>query len=336
MNSKRTKLYVGLFVTGGLIILISGLIWLGASRYFEKGYMVVAYFNESVQGLKTNAAVKYRGVPVGRVVSIRLAPDNRLVEVVMKLDPECRLQDKTEVLAAQLKITGITGSMFIELDRKDTLDIRTRSFSLDFEPEYPVIDTIPSDIKQFMEQVNQTLDQLNALEIENISKRTISIMENLNRILQDQKIKQIFSDAQQLFSNLNSLTGQPQWQSILTSLNQSGTRLNQVLDQASTSLETLGRILNDTGAILEENRPTLRAAIKEFKATGTQAHQLMLDSQKTVRSGKTSLQNLYRQLSTISRKLDQASETLNDALERIRQQPSQLLFSNPPKPRKVE
>jgi ABC-type transporter Mla subunit MlaD len=285
--------------------------------------------------LETNAAVKYRGVPVGRVISIQVAPDNRLVEVVMKLDPESRLQGKTEDLAAQLKITGITGSMFIELDRKDALTTEVASFDLAFQPKYQVIDTVPSDIKQFMEQVNQTLDQLNALEIESISTQIIAIMENLNTIIEDKKIRQIFSDAHELLSSLTRLAQRPQWERILKSAETSGAKLNTVLDELSTSLDLVQRVIKRTDGILKENRDTLETALQEFKATGSQARELMQEGRTTVSSGQANLERLFRQLSTIARKLDQAAETLNDALERIRQQPSQLLFSEPPKPREL-
>src|SRR5512139_4319213 len=128
--SSRT---LGLFVTLGIII------WVGASKYFEKGDRYVTYFNESVQGLQQDSAVKYRGVDVGRVEEIRVAPDNRLIEVIMKI----RLKEEVEKNnVAYLRVVGITGIVFIELDRRNPEE-EDLSPRLDFASEYPIIPSRP-------------------------------------------------------------------------------------------------------------------------------------------------------------------------------------------------
>lgn len=48
MASQRTKFAVGLFVASGIGITLMAIIWLGMSRYLEKGQFYAAYFNESV------------------------------------------------------------------------------------------------------------------------------------------------------------------------------------------------------------------------------------------------------------------------------------------------
>jgi len=99
---------------GGIIIGAGIIVWIGASKYFQKGATYVTFFDESVQGLQMDSSVKYRGVDVGRVERIRVAPDYKLVEVVMKVELEGDLQQNT---VARLKTAGITGIVFIELDR---------------------------------------------------------------------------------------------------------------------------------------------------------------------------------------------------------------------------
>ena len=84
MHKQSTKFKIGLFLIGILLLTVAILIWLGASRYFEDSQTAVAYFSESVQGLESDSPVKFRGVPVGRIKKIRMAPDGRLIEVVME------------------------------------------------------------------------------------------------------------------------------------------------------------------------------------------------------------------------------------------------------------
>ena len=50
-------------------------------KYFQKGSVYVTYFDESVQGLQVDSIVKFRGVDIGTVRKIGVAPDQRLVEV---------------------------------------------------------------------------------------------------------------------------------------------------------------------------------------------------------------------------------------------------------------
>ena len=90
MATEARKFRVGVFTLVAVAILIGTIIWLGASRFFERTLRLDTYFSESVQGLEPGAAVKYRGVPSGRVEEIRIAPDGDLIEVVMSMDPDQR------------------------------------------------------------------------------------------------------------------------------------------------------------------------------------------------------------------------------------------------------
>ncbi|HID45743.1 MAG TPA: MCE family protein, partial [Chromatiaceae bacterium] len=76
MESKVNYTIVGLFV----VLLTSGLLgfayWLAKHGSQEDYVTYRVYMSESVAGLTTDAAVKYRGVDVGTVTRMELAPDN--------------------------------------------------------------------------------------------------------------------------------------------------------------------------------------------------------------------------------------------------------------------
>ena len=78
MATEARKLRVGIFVIIAVVIGLGAAIWLGASRYLADESQAVTFFSESVQGLDPGAAVKYRGVPAGRVDQIKIAPDGDL------------------------------------------------------------------------------------------------------------------------------------------------------------------------------------------------------------------------------------------------------------------
>ncbi|PKN84826.1 MAG: hypothetical protein CVU51_09805 [Deltaproteobacteria bacterium HGW-Deltaproteobacteria-1] len=135
MSTNSSKFLIGLFVIIGLMLLSATIIWVGASRILMKGSLYAVYFDESVQGLQVDSAIKYRGVEIGTVQSIGVAPDYRLIEVIMKIDLESNMEHQT---IASLKTAGITGIVFIELDRIAEGEL-SGSPKLSFKSDYPVI-----------------------------------------------------------------------------------------------------------------------------------------------------------------------------------------------------
>lgn len=155
MANRKTKLTVGLFVIIGIILAVLAVIWLGMAHIFEKGRLVAAYFDESVQGLQKDSPVKYRGVSIGRVDSIHVAPDGNLIEVIMKI--ESNLNNPAEVVG-QLKSVGITGLVFIELEQKlpnETIVLPNNSFPT----RYPVIATKTSNMANIILEVENLIDR---------------------------------------------------------------------------------------------------------------------------------------------------------------------------------
>ena len=64
------------------------MLWLSSGKYYRKSYDTYeTYMTESVSGLNLNAPVRYRGVDVGRVRKIALAPGN-VEQVQVTLDIE--------------------------------------------------------------------------------------------------------------------------------------------------------------------------------------------------------------------------------------------------------
>jgi phospholipid/cholesterol/gamma-HCH transport system substrate-binding protein len=72
---------LGLFILLALGVMIGTLFWLGAQRFQRMSFPAVTYFDESVQGLDVGSPVKFRGVTVGTVSDITIAPDHRHVQV---------------------------------------------------------------------------------------------------------------------------------------------------------------------------------------------------------------------------------------------------------------
>jgi phospholipid/cholesterol/gamma-HCH transport system substrate-binding protein len=177
MAGRTSKFLIGIFVITGTVLAAVIIIWVGAADVFRKGSIYVTYFDESVQGLQADSIVKYRGVAVGKVKSIKVAPDDRLIEVVMKVDLSSDLQNHTE---AQLRTTGITGIVFIELDQVRPGE-KSSSPRINFQNSYPVIPSRRSEISRLLADTNEIMKSIKAVDFKGLSdqlKNTTLAVEN--------------------------------------------------------------------------------------------------------------------------------------------------------------
>jgi phospholipid/cholesterol/gamma-HCH transport system substrate-binding protein len=311
MDSQKTKFTVGLFVACGVGIALVAVIWLGMSRIFEKGQFYAAYFNESVQGLDKDSPVKYRGVPIGRVERINVAPDSKLIQVVLKIEGVEKLESD---MLAQLKSVGITGSMFVEIDRKREGE-PDLSPQLSFPTEYPVVSSKPSEISQILRGIDDVLKKIKSVDLEGISDRVKLNLDELKQAIADADIKGI-SDRVQL-----SLED-----------------LRQAIADANVKKvsKCLTDLLERADRILIKNEKTINKDLVELSKTLENASAFFGKGSSLVVKVDDSYSYIERQLLIIAQNLEKASENLDRLTELLADQPSQLIFGEPPKPRKLE
>lgn len=108
------KRWTGLFLAGGVLVLISTLMWLGGSRLGRERIPVVCEIrSESVEGLSVGGKVSLRGLDVGRIVAIGLdSADPEILRISLELDPDAPVHRDAK---ASLEIFGITGLKYLEL-----------------------------------------------------------------------------------------------------------------------------------------------------------------------------------------------------------------------------
>ena len=177
MSARSSKFLIGLFVIIGALMCAAITIWIGAAGVFTKGSLYTTYFDESVQGLQVDSAIKYRGVEIGKVQSIKVAPDYRLIEVVMKIDLAGDLPNQT---VAALTSAGITGIVFIELDRIKPGEL-LNSPKITFKSSYPVIPSRRSGIGRFLADTGIIMQNIKDIDIKGISNQ----LKNTSKAIED-------------------------------------------------------------------------------------------------------------------------------------------------------
>ncbi len=368
MPSLKTKFSVGLFVMIGFAVIIIAVIWLGMSHYLTGGKIYVAFFDESVQGLEKDSAVKYRGVSIGRVYDIRVALDSNLIEVQMMIERGPRLEGD---MVAQLKSVGITGIMFIELDRKGNLE-PDRSPIIDFPTQFPVIPTKPSEIKKFTTGVMEGLEQFKTFDFSGVSKRLNKTLTHIEQTITDARIKQMSIDIRASLNRLNAVLTPENWRRTLTSIERAAdafdtfskdadqtanrltetvlradrilsdnekefgqaiSRLKTLLHQADTVLQESGSVIAETGTHFSELKQEMTRTLVNLEKS---IDDVLDNGNAFISKTDTRFSELQQQLTQTLQNLEASIEKLNLFLESISDQPSQLLFGQPKLPRRIE
>lgn len=332
MPSQRIKFTVGLFVASGIAIAVIAVIWLGMSRFLEKGQYYATYFNESVQGLNRDSPVKYRGVSIGRVEKVDVAPDSRLIEVILKIESGQQLDNQ---IVTQLKSVGITGSMFIELDRKKAGE-PDASPLLTFPSEYPIVASKPSEITQLLRGIDDVLNQIRSLDLEGISDRVKLVLETTNQTILDANVRGISANVTSSLEDIRTILARDRWEAITRSLEQAGRSLNSLMKKADNNLNITQGTLTRVEKMVADNERNIRSAIEDFGVAMKNATAFLKQGASLVDGADASFSDLSRHLLVTAQNLERASENLNRLTELLAENPSQLLFGEPPQPRKLQ
>jgi phospholipid/cholesterol/gamma-HCH transport system substrate-binding protein len=295
MAKQKTNLIIGLFVILGVLMGVVAIIWVGATSYFQKGSTYISYFDESVQGLQLNSAVKFRGVDVGLVESIRVAPDNRHIGVVMKINMRDDLQ---KAAVAQLQSAGITGIMFVGLDLRKPGE-PDYSPKIDFPSEYPIIPSRPSEMQRLVAGANEIVQKFNQIDAKGISDQLIATTKAAEDLIKGKQVTSILARVDAAAGNLERLTA----------------KADKVLGEAG----------------LDKTMVEVREAIKGAQAMLATINNEILAMKLPATLGEA--REIGRELQATSNNLRQGSETLEMLLQRIYDRPSDLLFGKPPKKR---
>jgi phospholipid/cholesterol/gamma-HCH transport system substrate-binding protein len=111
---RENEFAVGLVVIAALAVVMGGALWLSGAHFGKTEKTVTARFR-TVGGLGVGNPVVLRGVRVGRVEAIRLAPGN-WVEADLKIYSGVSLPDKPAVIAASASLFGEWAATLISSD----------------------------------------------------------------------------------------------------------------------------------------------------------------------------------------------------------------------------
>lgn len=208
--SKGSYFRIGVFVLTGVSVVLLTAILIGGAELFQKTIPAETYFNESVQGLDVGAAVKYRGVSLGRVSNIGFivnkypkSKDNtktaRYVLVEMELqdtlikdfltqkDVRKQLQEIVQMgLRVRLTTQGLTGVAFLEIN---FFDPKTNPpLPITWKPDSLYFPSAPSTMSRLEAALDAVGGVMRDLEQVNFSSFAQTLDDFINTL--DESLKQ--------------------------------------------------------------------------------------------------------------------------------------------------
>jgi phospholipid/cholesterol/gamma-HCH transport system substrate-binding protein len=294
---------VGAFVL--LVTAMAGLFvyWYADSRDAREYQPYEIYFEGSVSGLTEGSTVRFLGVDVGRVRSIRIdrrAPGR--VQVIADIDSEAPI---TATTVAELSLQGVTGLLYIDL--------------LGQPGTKKLIDDVPSERFPVIASVRSNFDVF-VSSLPDVVASAGQVAKRLNMALSDENIEALSRTVANIETASRTLPGTMREIDLLAKdLRSAAVEVRAV----AVSMRTL------TDAAAPEATAALqrvRVAADNLATTSTRLDQLLAESQRDVRSftrdGLPALEQLVRD----SR--DAASE-FQALMRSLRENPSQLVYEPP-------
>ena len=158
MEIKSNNVLIGAFTlltTAGIFLFILWLNGVQLNRQFAH-YKII--FDGSVSGLSVSGPVQYNGLPVGKVIDLRLMERNpNKVVAIIEVDARTPIKEDS---VAQLELSGLTGVAFIQITggSEDSAPLEARPGQ-----DYPIIRAAPSTLQDLLKSGPETLQSANQL-----------------------------------------------------------------------------------------------------------------------------------------------------------------------------
>jgi phospholipid/cholesterol/gamma-HCH transport system substrate-binding protein len=283
METRAHYVAVGTFVLAVIFLTFVAVLWLGRVEFGQQAKRYYIFFTGSVAGLNKGSPVQYNGIPVGRVVDIRVDPAN-LEQIQVMVEIDTSIVDIKSDARAFLDANILNGIATIQI-RGGTREASALVPAAGHK--YPVIKAGRSELEEVKASLPELLADLkaaahgiNALLDEQNRQAVAEILRNVQTITgalvqPSEQVSSVVDNANKALVELNSF---------LENVDHSYTEKGGLKDQLSQTLADASRLaknLNESGKqlqmMLQENRPGIRSFTQ---TTLTQVSDLVTDLQR--------------------------------------------------------
>ena len=300
MASKTQNVKLGIFLTATAILFMLVLVFVGGQALWMDRDVYYIESEKSIGGIGAESDVTMYGVKIGEVEEIELDEENYdSVRVVLALEDHVKVPVGAQ---AYLETQGLTGLKVVEISGGDL----SRGV-------VPPGSYIPRG-ETTLESLEQRMGDL-VPKVEETIEETRQLIASLRAIAQSvdpKTVEHLVDQTDSLIAELSATTSmvrdtvaenRPELRSILKDIDSATTKANALLDDADSTSEDIEAVVRNANELVEEAHRVLRVNEDDVRAT---------------------MYNL--------RRTSQNAEMLS---RELREQPSRLLFSEPPPPREL-
>ena len=307
---------IGMFALVCGLLIVGAFVWLETLTYFQNTRTYVSYFNESVKGLQKDAIVNYLGVGVGHVTYIGIAPDARLVEVLMSLKSDFQV-DRT--IAIELQVQGITGLQYLEITKApENIDQLTPKIS--FPTKYTILRSYPSDIEQLKLALEDIYQKFSSLDLKGLTDSWTRTAELINNFLVQLGGETETGNFKDMIADLRKTA------------NESATLMQRLSDAASQ--QGINKGFQDFTATLAATRQASETLAGQLKSLPPDVvGKISTQLGEAVASGNSVFTNLNTKIGDSTALLEQDLQELkvlliqlNSLVGSLKEQPNRLIF----------
>jgi phospholipid/cholesterol/gamma-HCH transport system substrate-binding protein len=303
---EETKRYgrLGAFVVVSVCILATSIFILGGRQWFQPTFTFETYFDQSVAGLDVGAPVRFRGVPLGHVVSIQtsaatyehsvpLAQRREYIVVRVEVNLSGReaaqmRQDAkalaAEGLRAQTQLAGLTGQQYLALDFLDPKKYPPLRFN--WTPQFPYLPSAPSSAGEIISKAQSFLANLNEADIKTLGHSLNTLVADLDTKLNEVPVTKLANTLQDALTkvdgtltNMGRLLADPSLKQTVDSLAVISGKVRRMADDGD--LDRLVQGLDDASgrldALVLDNQYDVHAIVEDLRTTATNLRELSED-----------------------------------------------------------
>jgi phospholipid/cholesterol/gamma-HCH transport system substrate-binding protein len=305
MEREANYAAVGAFVLLVIALATAVVFWYSDARDSRDFDRYEVYFEGSVSGLTVGSTVRYLGVDIGRVVSMRIDPRNAArVQVLVDIDQEAPISDKT---VAELSLLGVTGLLYIDL----LGDAGTKRLSAVVPGDrYPVIRSVRSGFDVILSGVPEVMG------------RASEVAQRASRLLSD--------------DNIEALSG------VIANLDLASRTLPDTMQEVDALAKDLRLIAGDLRQVAaslrvttQESAPLIREVVQRVDEVASNMASATARLDTLVAENAAGLTEFTRhglpEIEQLTRESRAAATEIEALARSLRENPSQLLFQPEPK-----